>query len=90
MSGVRRGEKLGQNYQLGRIQTLGEIPPTPALRAADARVKGGSESLKVPFDKGDLGGSARIYNTVPQLLDTPYQLSIINCLLSPKFLSPVT
>ena len=83
MSGVRRGEKLGQNYQLGRIQTLGEIPPTPLN-------KGGSESLKVPFDKGDLGGSARIYNTVPQLLDTPYQLSIINCLLSPKFLSPVT
>ena len=30
-----------------------EIPPTPL-------VKGGSESLKVPFDKGDLGGSARI------------------------------
>ena len=31
-----------ENDRMGRIQTLGEIPPTPLN-------KGGSESLKVPL-----------------------------------------
>ena len=38
---------------VGRIQTLEEILPIPL-------VKEGSESLKAPLSKGDLGGLVRI------------------------------
>ena len=51
----------------------GEIPPTPALRAAIARVKerGVGGISKSPFYKGDLGGSPRREQSTPTIRYAP-------------------
>ena len=68
-------ERNGPQWSIGEVHLgiRGEIPPTPALRAAVASVKerGVFSVSKSPFYKGDLGGSPRIEHSPPTVRYAP-------------------
>ena len=74
LGAIAAPERNGPQWSMGEVHPgiRGEIPPTPALRAAIARVKErGGFSVSKSFYKGDLGGSLRIEHSPPTVRYAP-------------------